>query len=101
MSRKAILLHPRDNVVICIAAVAAGDRFLVDGEEIVATEDVALGHKLARRALTPGDKVLKYGASIGTMTLPANAGEWVHTHNMKSDYIASHTRETDSQGGGG
>jgi (2R)-sulfolactate sulfo-lyase subunit alpha len=26
------------------------------------------------------------------MTAPASRGEHVHMHNMKSDYIASHTR---------
>ena len=28
------------------------------------------------------------------MTADAAAGDWVHMHNMKSDYISSHTRST-------
>lgn len=100
MSGKAILLHPDDNILVVIAYIAVGDRLDIGGEEIVSTQDVAVGHKLARRALTPGDKVLKYGAPIGSITKPVAAGEWVHMHNMKSDYIASHTRDAVREGGG-
>jgi (2R)-sulfolactate sulfo-lyase subunit alpha len=64
-----------------------------------ADADVGVGHKLARHALAVGDKVLKYGAPIGSITAPVAAGGHVHLHNMKSDYIASHTRQaTGSQG---
>ena len=68
--------------------------------ELTAPRAVAVGHKVARHALTPGDKVLKYGAPIGSMTSAAEPGEWVHMHNMKSDYIASHTRDAVREGGG-
>ncbi len=33
------------------------------------------------------------------MTVAAAAGEHVHMHNMKSDYIASHTRQATGDGG--
>jgi hypothetical protein len=88
-----ILLHPDDNVLVLAAPVRRGERLTIDGQPVVATADVAVGHKLARRALTAGDKVFKYGAPIGSMTAAAAAGEHVHLHNMKSDYIASHTRQ--------
>jgi hypothetical protein len=100
MTAKLILLHEADNVLVSIAPIAAGDRLTIDGRELVARQDVAVGHKVARHALIPGDKVLKYGAPIGSMTSAAEAGEWVHMHNMKSDYIASHTREAVREGGG-
>ena len=100
MTGKLILLHPDDNVLVCIAPIAQGDRLTIDGRNITAPRRVAVGHKVARYALKPGDKVLKYGAPIGSMTEPAEPGEWVHMHNMKSDYIASHTREAVREGGG-
>ena len=99
MSGKALLLHPDDNILVVIAPIAAGERVAIDGYEILITQDVNVGHKLARRALTPGDKVLKYGAPIGSMIKPVAVGEWVHMHNLKSDYIASHTREAVREGG--
>jgi hypothetical protein len=88
-----ILLHPDDNVLVLSAPVVTGQMLSIDGRPVAASADVAVGHKLARHDLAVGDKVLKYGAPIGSMTAPASAGGHVHMHNMKSDYIASHTRQ--------
>lgn len=94
-----ILLHPDDNVLVLSAPISAGQALTIDGQAVTAGADVGVGHKLARRALAVGDKVLKYGAPIGSMTAPVAAGGHVHLHNMKSDYIASHTRQaTGSEG---
>jgi D-threo-aldose 1-dehydrogenase len=89
-----ILLHPDDNVLICVSPIAAGDVIPVSGGTIPAREGITVGHKVARVTLSTGDKVIKYGAPIGSMTAAATTGEWVHMHNMRSDYIASHTRAT-------
>ena len=88
-----VLLHPEDNILVLAAPIQAGQRLEIDGQSIVAAGGVAVGHKIARRALSVGDKVLKYGAPIGSMTAAVAPGEHVHMHNMKSDYIASHTRQ--------
>jgi hypothetical protein len=94
-----ILLHPDDNVLVLSAPVHAGQVVTIDGRAVTAGADVGVGHKLARHALAVGDKVLKYGAPIGSITAPVAAGGHVHLHNMKSDYIASHTRQaTGSEG---
>jgi (2R)-sulfolactate sulfo-lyase subunit alpha len=90
----AILLHPDDNVLVVTAALTAGDPIPIDGEQVAAAHPVPLGHKVARRALVPGDKVYKHGAPIGSMIAAAPRGAHVHLHNMKSDYLASHTRDT-------
>ncbi|HEX7763778.1 MAG TPA: UxaA family hydrolase [Cellvibrio sp.] len=87
-----ILLHPGDNIVVCVKQVSAGDELIIDGEKIRVPIDIALGHKMARRTLAIGEKVYRYGAPIGSMTAPVAKGEHVHLHNMKSDYIPSHTR---------
>nr|WP_313932079.1 UxaA family hydrolase [Sphingomonas sp. BAUL-RG-20F-R05-02] len=89
-----ILLHPQDNVLICVAPIAAGDILPTSGGTIPAREGITVGHKVARQALAAGEKVIKYGAPIGSMTASATPGEWVHMHNMKSDYIAAHSRST-------
>ncbi|WP_427968771.1 UxaA family hydrolase [Altererythrobacter sp.] len=90
---QAIALHPADNVVICIAPVEAGMRVAFDGEEVIAASSIGIGHKLARRDLACGDKVLRHGIPIGTMVSPAARGEHVHRHNLRSDYIPSHERD--------
>jgi D-threo-aldose 1-dehydrogenase len=89
---RLILLHEDDNVLICVSGIEAGDILPASGGTIPAREGIAIGHKLARVPLRAGDKVIKYGAAIGSMTAAAAVGDWVHMHNMKSDYIGSHTR---------
>ncbi len=88
-----ILLHPDDNVLVLAASIAPGDALLIDGVTYAATADVVAGHKIARQRLSAGDKVVKYGALIGSVTTPIQAGEHVHLHNMKSDYIPTHGRD--------
>jgi hypothetical protein len=89
-----MLLHPDDNVLVSIAPIVAGERLAVDRAHLDAVQDVPVGHKLARRAIAPGERILKYGAPIGSATRAIAPGEWIHTHNMKSDYIPSHDRQT-------
>ena len=87
-----ILLHEDDNVLVVVARVEAGDILPVGGGTVPAREGITVGHKVARHALKAGDKVIKYGAPIGSMTAAAEPGEWIHMHNMQSDYIPVHTR---------
>lgn len=94
MISDAIVLHPDDNVAVCRRNVVAGEALPVDGETIVARSDIALGHKIARRFIPQGAEVVKYGMSIGSATAGIAPGEWVHMHNLKSDYISSHTRDS-------
>jgi len=96
-----ILLHEADNVLVCRAHVARGQVLVIDGEPVRAPGDVDIGHKLARRPLRAGDKIIKYGAPIGSARGPIAKGEHVHLHNMASDYIPSHTRDAVGPGGGG
>ncbi|WP_420143078.1 aldo/keto reductase [Sphingobium sp.] len=89
---RLILLHPDDNVLICVRPIEAGDMLALSHGTITAGQAIPIGHKVARKPIAPGEKIIKYGAPIGSMTAAAMAGEWVHMHNMKSDYISSHTR---------
>jgi D-threo-aldose 1-dehydrogenase len=89
-----MLLHPNDNVLVCTAPIAAGERLATDNAELRAAQDIGVGHKLARRPIALGERILKYGAPIGSATRAIAPGEWVHMHNMKSDYIPTHDRQT-------
>jgi (2R)-sulfolactate sulfo-lyase subunit alpha len=88
-----LLLHPDDNIVVARRDIAAGERVELDGVTFSVPAAVELGHKLARRAIGAHDRVLKYGAPIGSMKVDVARGEHVHMHNLKSDYIPSTTRE--------
>jgi len=91
-----ILLHDDDNVLVCREPVHAGQRIELDGASVTLTQDIDVGHKIARYDLAAGTKVIKYGASIGSMTAQAPRGAHVHMHNMQSDYIKTLTREASS-----
>ena len=86
-----LLMSPQDNCLIARLALHAGHTVTIDGQNVVLTQDIPLGHKLARHALNAGDKVIRYGAPIGSVTRPVAIGEHLHTHNLESDYIPTYT----------
>jgi hypothetical protein len=47
---KAILLHPDDNILVCVVQIHEGDAVAIDGEPVLIKRDIGVGHKLARRA---------------------------------------------------
>lgn len=92
-----ILLHPEDNVLVCVTQIQAGDIINIDGGRFISQSRVDVGHKIARYALMSGEKVIKYGAPIGSITTAVAQADHVHMHNMRSDYIPSHTRTRQNQ----
>ena len=50
-----------------------------------------MGHKIALEKLKKGENIKKYAAPIGYASQDIAAGEHVHIHNMKSNYLNSHT----------
>jgi len=91
--RAALLLDPADNVLVACRTVEAGEAIEVDGGIVQARQRLPVGHKLARRAIAPGEKVLRYGLPIGSATEAIPAGAHVHMHNLKSDYIPTYQLE--------
>lgn len=95
LTSSLLLMSPLDNCLIARVALAAGSTVEIEGRPVLLTEDIGLGHKIARVALAPGDKVLRYGAIIGTVTQPIAPGGHIHTHNLESDYIPTYTLAAD------
>ncbi len=92
MSDALILLDVKDNVAVCRRPVAAGESLEIEGRRFAAAADVDLGHKIACAPIRPGAEIVKYGMSIGSATAPIAPGDWVHVHNMRSNYIETHAR---------
>lgn len=97
---RLLLLAPRDDVFVLRAALAAGETLAIAGHAITVAEPLGLGHKLARRAIAPGEKVIKYGVPIGSATRAIALGEHVHLHNLQSDYTATHALAETAAGDG-
>ncbi|GGP20105.1 UxaA family hydrolase [Silvimonas iriomotensis] len=91
--RRLLLIGQEDNCLIVCAPLAAGETVLVEGQSVTLPHAIAIGHKLARSALHTGDKVVRYGAIIGSATRPIAQGEHIHTHNLASDYLPTYTLE--------
>ena len=88
-----LLLAPGDNVAIATSELPAGTQREIAGEKVVLHSAVDVGHKFAARAIASGERIVKYGAPIGRATRNIEAGEYVHTHNMTSDYLPTYTLE--------
>lgn len=80
--RRAILIHPDDDVVVAVEACTAGDEVVFAGGRVTARQDVTFGFKVARRRLEVGQPVRKYGETIGLASAPIAVGDVVHTHNL-------------------
>ena len=91
---KFVLLNSADNVLICCRAAKAGGLVHINKQQFNITAQIDVGHKIARENLTKGQKVIRYGVPIGSATRNIEKGEHVHTHNMKSDYMPSHSRQS-------
>jgi hypothetical protein len=84
---RLLRLDPLDNVLVAIQTLEAGDSVIIDGRKFTVPSKLTLGHKLAARDIRNGEKILKYHMPIGSATRDIVAGEHVHVHNMKSDYL--------------
>lgn len=93
INKHFVLLNEADNVFVCCKQLLTGNSIALEGVEVSMTADITVGHKVARRAISKGEKIIKYGVSIGSAITDIAFGEHIHMHNMKSDYIASHTRQ--------
>lgn len=84
------VVEPADNVATALRDIESGETVTVAVGETERTiemnDDVGFGHKLALELLSAGETVTKYGTSIGNTSTDIAAGEWVHVHNVESNY---------------
>ena len=81
-----IQINPADNVIVALSQLAKGTAVEVPGVgEVVAAEDIPQGHKMAVRSIAAGEDVIKYGLPIGHVTGDVQPGQWLHTHNVKTN----------------
>lgn len=84
-----LLLADNDDVLIAVRDLAAGRHRTSTGVVVELPAPVPLGHKVAARDLAVGERIARCTVPIGSMSHAARLGEWVHTHNLRSDYIAT------------
>jgi altronate dehydratase small subunit len=95
--RRVLLLAPDDNIAVAASELAPGTRVLVGGKAIEIKARVDVGHKFAVKPIAAGERIVKYRTPIGSATAAIGLGDYVHTHNMASDYIPTYTLEAGQQ----
>ncbi len=81
-----VLLDPKDSVAVAIRSFAAGDYFMVGELRVVVRANVPAGHKIAVRSIASDESVTKFGWSIGRATCDIQAGDHVHSHNLRCEH---------------
>ena len=81
---KFIKIHENDNVAVALETIAQGETITVDDVTVTTVNEIPAGHKFALKDLPVGTPVVKYGFKIGNTTADVKAGEWIHTHNLKT-----------------
>ena len=100
---RAVRVRPTDDVAVAVDALEAGDAITVGDDTVRIREAIPAGHKVALRALGVGDVIHKYGWAIGRLTAAVEAGDWIHSHNLKTqlegtlDYTYEPTSRADAQ----
>ena len=87
-------LSPPDNVAVALRPLKAGEVVTLDGVALTVSRNIAVGHKLAAQAIAKGEIIVKYSCPIGTATTAIKPGEYVHTHNVASNYLPTYTLPT-------
>ncbi len=91
MDPRLLRLAPEDNVAVATTTIPAGAAIRVGDKTLRCDQAIPTGHKVAIEPIPAGAKVLKYGAPIGSATCEILPGCYVHTHNLKSDYLPTYT----------
>lgn len=79
------LNHKRDNVAVALRPIEQGEKLTIDDFTVVANQEIPQGHKIALTDLAENSNVIKYGFPIGHTTVDVKAGDWLHSHNLKTN----------------
>jgi altronate dehydratase small subunit len=87
MPKRALIMHPKDNVATTIEEIQAGDQVRVslgtEARTITALEAIPFGFKIALEEIPPGGIIRKYGETIGKAGKAIARGALVHIHNLE------------------
>ncbi len=83
MHPNVLQLDSRDNVLIALSDLKAGDRIEFGGQGYTLAKNVPAKHKFATRDLSIGDDVVMYGVLVGRAIKPIAAGELLTVGNIQ------------------
>lgn len=81
---KWIQISAEDNVAVALCPLEKEQEITIGDCTVTTNETIMQGHKVALRPISAGQAIIKYGFPIGNAKCDIAAGDWVHTHNMKT-----------------
>lgn len=78
-------LNKYDNVVVALHPIPKGETVSEGDLSVIVNMDIPQGHKIALVDLKKDENVIKYGAPIGHVIEEVKRGDWLHTHNVKTN----------------
>ncbi len=83
-----IKIHENDKVIVALKTISPGETLTVEVQgktgQVTAREEIPAGHKMAICDISAGEEIIKYGCRIGNAKEDIQAGQWIHTHNIKT-----------------
>ena len=89
--KRAIMMDEKDNVATALSALELGELVEINStnhemvKTLTARSSLPLGHKIALVSIPKGERVIKYGSTIGKALKDIMEGEYIHFHNVGSD----------------
>jgi len=81
--RRVIQMHPKDNVLVALQNLAAGENILFNGENYILSNEVKAKHKFYIADLKTGSEVYMYGVLVGKVENDVSKGALMTTENLK------------------
>lgn len=81
---QAIIIHEKDNVAVALDNLKPGQTMKAGSRSVYIKEYIPKGHKVALSQIPKGREIIKYGCPIGEAAEGIEAGQWVHSHNLKT-----------------
>lgn len=93
--RKALLVHPHDDVGVALTDLNHGELIPVQDQHIELVSDVRAKHKFALRDFALGDQIRMYDVIVGVAKVPIAKGEVLTTFNVthESESFSTEGRE--------
>ena len=86
-NKSYIIMNPNDNCATALEDIPKNAQVIVNDDTIIINQDIPFGHKFALNDINEGNLVKKYGQTIGVTTKNITKGNWIHTHNLTSQYL--------------
>lgn len=83
MKQQVLKVHPKDNVLVALTDLKAGQLVGFQGVNYLLVDDVDAKHKFYMQDMQAGDEVYMYGTLVGKIQFPVKLGTRMTTDNLK------------------